>query len=117
MVSVEPSATRAIASLDRIRALVRVWDEAIRLPLVLARVMLNVAIDAGIGALPLLGDLFDIGWRANRRNLDLLERWLAAPTVTTRSGRLVLGAAAAATLGVIGAVGWLLVITIRAVLS
>jgi hypothetical protein len=41
---------------------------------VLARMALNVAIDALVGAIPVLGDLFDFGFKANRRNLRLIER-------------------------------------------
>jgi len=49
-------------------------------PLVtVARMVANVAIEVGVGAVPVLGDLFDIAWRANRRNYRLLERSLEAP--------------------------------------
>jgi hypothetical protein len=41
---------------------------------VLARMALNTAIDTGIGAIPLVGDVFDYFFRANSRNLALLER-------------------------------------------
>jgi len=41
---------------------------------VLARMAANVAIDALIGAVPVIGDLFDFGYKANRRNLQLIER-------------------------------------------
>jgi hypothetical protein len=41
---------------------------------VLARMVLNVLIDTGVGAIPVLGDLFDFGWKANAWNLALLER-------------------------------------------
>ena len=34
--------------------------------------VLNVAIETVVGAVPVLGNLFDIGWRANRRNYALL---------------------------------------------
>lgn len=44
---------------------------------VLLRMVLNVAIDAVAGAVPLLGDLFDFAWKANVRNLALLERHAA----------------------------------------
>ncbi|HEX4156829.1 MAG TPA: DUF4112 domain-containing protein [Acidobacteriaceae bacterium] len=44
----------------------------------IARMVTNLAIEVGIGAVPVLGNLFDIGWRANRRNYHLLERSLAA---------------------------------------
>ena len=46
-----------------------------RLPIVVqARMVLNAAIDMLVGLVPILGDLVDIGWKANLRNLALLER-------------------------------------------
>lgn len=50
---------------------------------VLLRMAINVAIDALVGAVPLLGDLFDFVWKANRRNLRLLERTAVAPRQRT----------------------------------
>jgi len=41
---------------------------------VLARMVLNVVIDSGVGWVPVIGDLFDFGWKANAWNLALLER-------------------------------------------
>ncbi len=41
------------------------------------RMMVNVAIDALLGAVPVAGDLFDVAWKANVRNLALLERHAA----------------------------------------
>ena len=43
------------------------------------RMIVNVAIDALVGAVPVLGDLFDFAWKANARNLALLDRHAAAP--------------------------------------
>lgn len=40
----------------------------------LARMLANVAIETVIGSVPVLGDAFDIAWKANRRNFALLER-------------------------------------------
>ncbi|MEX1184709.1 MAG: DUF4112 domain-containing protein [Gemmatimonadota bacterium] len=48
-------------------------------PSVIARMGANVIIDATVGTVPLLGDLFDAGWKANRRNAHLLEQYVAAP--------------------------------------
>ena len=42
--------------------------------IVQARMVLNAALDVLIGLVPLLGDLADIAWKANLRNLALLER-------------------------------------------
>ena len=41
---------------------------------VFARMLVNVAIDALVGSVPILGDVFDAAFKANRRNLELLER-------------------------------------------
>lgn len=38
------------------------------------RMLMNIVIDTGIGAVPFLGDVFDVAWKANRRNLTLLKR-------------------------------------------
>jgi hypothetical protein len=53
----------------------------------LLRMAGNVALDAAIGVLPVLGDLFDAAWKANRRNLTLLERHLGAPPQAARADR------------------------------
>ena len=45
----------------------------------IARMVANVGVEVGIGMVPFVGNLFDIAWRANRRNYHLLERSLAAP--------------------------------------
>jgi hypothetical protein len=44
----------------------------------IARMVANLAIEVVAGLVPFLGNLFDIGWRANRRNYHLLEHSLAA---------------------------------------
>ena len=41
-----------------------------------ARMGLNVAFDGLIGAVPVAGDLFDAAFKANRRNVRLLRRWM-----------------------------------------
>ena len=41
---------------------------------VIARMVANAGLDILSGAVPLLGDLFDAGYKANLRNLRLLER-------------------------------------------
>jgi hypothetical protein len=42
-------------------------------PVIVLRMLLNIGIDALLGAVPLLGDLFDAAYRANEKNLELLE--------------------------------------------
>lgn len=56
----------------------------LRIPkVVVARMVLNAGFDLIVGAVPLLGDLFDAGFKANLRNLALLERY-ARPGVPPR---------------------------------
>jgi hypothetical protein len=54
------------------------------------RMMGNVALDTIVGEIPLLGDLFDAGWKANVRNMALLEAHLQRPVSTARASRRVL---------------------------
>jgi hypothetical protein len=62
---------------------------------VLLRMVGNVGLEALIGAVPFLGDVFDAAWRANTRNVRLLEEHLAAPGAARRASRAwVLGVVA-----------------------
>ena len=44
---------------------------------VIIRMLANIALDGFVGAVPLVGDAFDVMWRSNRRNVQLLWEWLA----------------------------------------
>lgn len=68
----------------------------------LLRMLGNIALDVLLGSVPALGDLFDVGWRANIRNVALLEQHLAHPSETRRASRRAL-------LGVLGLLGLVLV--------
>lgn len=45
----------------------------------LFRMVANVAVDVAIGAIPILGDVADVLWRSNMRNIELLERAAIKP--------------------------------------
>jgi len=60
--------------------------------LTLARMLVNVGVEVLVGAVPALGDLFDAAWKANMRNVALLERHLAVSAAPAREKRSVLGA-------------------------
>jgi hypothetical protein len=67
-------------------ALILIEGLRLRLPAVVqARMVLNAAIDMGVGLVPLLGDIADVAWKANLRNLALLERH-AQPGTPPSSG-------------------------------
>ena len=59
---------------------------------VLLKMAFNIAVDTVVGAIPFAGDLFDFRWKANIRNVRLLEHYLERPQATVRTSRLfVLG--------------------------
>ncbi len=43
----------------------------------LLRMLVNVALDTVAGSIPVAGDLFDVAWKANRRNVELLQKYSA----------------------------------------
>jgi len=45
----------------------------------LARMAANLSIGVLVGTIPIFGDIFDIAWKANRRNYRLLSRHLGEP--------------------------------------
>jgi hypothetical protein len=71
------------------------------------RMLLNLALDAAVGAIPVLGDLFDFAFKSNVRNARLLQTWLAKPHATRRSSSLVLFAVMAIFGAVVVAAVWL----------
>jgi len=80
---------------------------------VLTRMFLNVVVDVTLGVVPLAGDLFDIAWRSNSRNVALVDRWLERPSeVRRRSGALLAGLTALV-LALAGAVVWVAWILVR----
>jgi len=64
-----------------------IWHAAkLRVPrVVIARMVLNALIDSLVGAIPVLGDLFDFAWKASAWNLALLERHAMPGTPARRS--------------------------------
>jgi hypothetical protein len=45
----------------------------------LVRMAVNLAIDVLVGTIPIFGDIFDVAWKANRRNYRLLQLHLHEP--------------------------------------
>ncbi|HEY5923634.1 MAG TPA: DUF4112 domain-containing protein [Kofleriaceae bacterium] len=84
-------------------------------PVIIARMLMNLAADAVIGFVPFIGDLFDIGFKANQRNVELLtERALHGGRATAKDWLIVV-AAALAYIAVMALVIWGIVALFRAV--
>ncbi len=74
------------------------------------RMAFNIAVDTIVGAIPLLGDAFDVYWKANVMNVALLRRHVLATSDEQRTARrqdtlLVIGLLVALT-ALVAAIGF-----------
>ena len=108
---------------DAASALASFWiiAEAARFrlpPIVLARMVINAVVDLLLGAIPLVGDLFDFVAKANARNLALFRRHATDPGASTADQRAFFAGLALLLVGLVWLlaqlVGWLLSIEIPA---
>lgn len=76
---------------------------------VVLRMAANVALDTLFGAVPLLGDLFDAGWKANQRNVELIEEYLANPRGATSASYLFVVIVALLLLALVAGIAWVAV--------
>lgn len=54
---------------------------------ILTRMAFNVAVEGVVGMVPFAGDVFDAAWKANQRNVRLLNQWVDRPDKTERTSR------------------------------
>jgi hypothetical protein len=73
------------------------------------RMLLNTLVDVAVGAIPILGDAFDLWFKANTRNLRLMRRYLEVPEPSTRDDWLAVLAMIGVVILVLALVGWLVV--------
>jgi hypothetical protein len=52
---------------------------------VFLNMVFNVAIEAAVGTIPFVGDIFDMTWKAKLRNVQLLEKYIEHPQKTKNS--------------------------------
>ena len=76
---------------------------------VLTRMLFNIGVDTLVGEIPVLGDLFDFGYKSNTRNYRLLEQYLDRPAPTRRQSRLLLIGLLLSLLLLLGAGIWITV--------
>lgn len=87
---------------------------------VILRMLLNLVIDTAVGAVPILGDLFDVVFKSNQRNLALLERHHGRSTSGRKAQhRIVVAAAAIFAIAIVlaGLGVWLAVVGVNAALG
>jgi hypothetical protein len=87
----------------------------------LIQMVYNILVETLIGTVPVVGDLFDAAWKANTRNMALLEAHLDAPKPDKRSNKLfvilLLGGLLVAVLAIVGLGIWILSSIISALIG
>ncbi len=87
----------------------------------LVQMVSNILLETLVGTVPIVGDVFDAAWKANVRNMELLETHLDAPTSERKANTLfivlLLVGLMVAVLAIVGVSIWILSAIIRALLQ
>lgn len=79
---------------------------------VLGRMFINILLDVLIGSIPVLGDVFDIYWKANLRNARILDELQQNPQKTTSESQMwiwfVVIQFIVVIIGIIVLIGWVI---------
>lgn len=81
---------------------------------IVARMTINLALDLAIGLVPFAGDVADIFWKANTRNMALLERHVALEQPPARADYVFVGAVVSILAGLASAPFVLFALVLRA---
>ena len=73
--------------------------------IVLTRMACNTLLDFVLGAIPLVGDIFDFAWKANRRNAQLALQHLNSPQRARKESWLSVGGLLLLVVGLVLAAG------------
>lgn len=85
--------------------------------IVVARMLANSALDLAIGAIPFIGDAFDLWFKANTRNLRLIRQFLEQPDRSTRKEWAALVLLVGSVVLIVVLLGWLVVAVLSALLG
>ena len=61
-------------------------------PKIITQMAMNIAIDFAIGSVPIVGDLFDFVWKANKKNVKLIEEVSVLNEETNKINYLIVAA-------------------------
>ncbi len=73
----------------------------------LLKMAVNIGLDAILGIIPVLGDITDFVWKANLRNVKLLNDYLEQPEETVTHSRIFIGILGLLAFGVVIFIGML----------
>lgn len=78
LVGLVPGVGDVVTGTGSIALLLYALKERVPTP-ALARMVANIGVDVLGGAIPVVGDAFDVAWRSNRKNLDIIKRYKDDP--------------------------------------
>lgn len=82
---------------------------------VVARMLVNSVIDITVGAIPFIGDAFDLWFKANTRNLTLIRLHVEEPETSTAREWIVPMGVVGLLVAIIFLLGWLVIAAIAAI--
>lgn len=71
----------------------------------LLKMAFNIGLDAMLGVIPVLGDVSDFIWKANQRNVELLNDYIEQPERTVTHSRLFVGVLSLLAFGLVALAG------------
>jgi len=80
---------------------------------VIWRMLANIGMDTLVGSVPVIGDVFDVAYKSNIRNVELLERYASQPVAVTKRSKRMFALVIAALIVLISAVGFAAVLLVR----
>lgn len=83
----------------------------------LLKMAFNVLVDTLVGAIPVAGDLFDFAWKANQRNVRLLDQYLESPRETVVTSRVFVWGLSIVLVGLVVLAGYLVFLLFQALLN
>ena len=83
----------------------------------LVRMVMNILLEVFVGTVPVLGDLFDVAWKANARNVRLLKAHLQSPQPRRQADRVFFVVLMTGLLILIGAIATLSFLIFRLLLQ
>lgn len=75
-------------------------------PLVIARMVLNIALESVLGVIPIAGDIFDFIFKANQRNVQLMHEYLDNPVTVKRRSTLTVISVALLIIAALALIVW-----------
>ncbi|SRR5881394_637770 len=82
---------------------------------VIWRMLANIGVDTLVGSVPVIGDVFDVAYKSNIKNVELLERYSAQPAAVTRRSEGMFALVIAALIIMISVAGFAAVFLVRLV--